>query len=1678
VAYDAGTAHLQVIPSFRDWEREVAKELNRLGRQLSGAFDQNFTGKLGDDLKRVAEGDLPKMVKAVQDANRQAARSTDESNQEQARSYGNLYNGLAEMRRRRAEDDIKAFDRERRGAQQVADDRLAVARKEIDARSRAAEQARNREFEAERRAAQQISEARLQQARKEVADRERELNASRERQIKADEDAFRRSTAGRTQAGVTAAGESIQKIKVTADTSEADRQLQVIRAELVALSDKRVGVHISVNDFITEVERQFAQLQVLAHDEHVDINVRTDAARAATELGGILVLLNRIDGDKAEVKVDADTGAAVLGLAALEVSLGRLGLQIALAASLGSGLVPVFAGAAAAVGAVGTAAAAVGAGLGVMVLGFSGIGTAVKAMQQLDLATAKTAKSLGAARTALANATDGVRSAEAGLANTRASNADSAIRAEQAVQDAVRGVGQAQRDVGRAAQEVARARQDAARQVADAEQRVADTERALSAAVRDVAQARVDAARSVRDAEDRVAEAETQHQRAIIDVQRAQEDLNQAYIDARRDLEDLNSSIKGNSLDQRQAILDIADAQKQLNLLRANPRATAAEIEQAGIRLEREQLGLEDLKRREQELGAERAKADKQGVEGSARVQSAQQALAAAQQRVADTQKAQQRAAQDLEQARADAVRKIADAQQKVADAQRANTRAEQDLTRARVDAAQKVADAQQRLAAAQQGVADAQRRVADAERAQEQQRRQAAFALAQATQAVVQAQRQAAQASLAMGAAGGEALSNLNDAMSQLSPTAQRFARFIFGLKDEFLQLRAAASDGMLTGLQQAIELLLPYLPAVRDFIAQVSAKIGDLFLQSANLLKDPIFVQFFEYMRVNTVPMLQNLFTIASNVAKGLLGLFLGFTPLTNDVTGALVNISQKFADWAATLNSNTGFKAFVQYMKDSGPQLGQLLQGLGQFTLRFVEAAAPIGRVVLQAFIGLVNLLNKIPINVLTALIGAIGGVSLALSILSGITTIAALGLAPLLVALGVGLVIAAVVAVASIKPLRDWFIKVFKDIAAAGLWLWNVVLKPTFTAIGSIIQWLWTNFLYPLVQIWKTEFQIIGQYLSFVWTNFIRPIVVLIGAIFRNFLAPIIVWLWGAIIKPTFAVIGVAFKILGAVVQVAAGLFQIQIKIMAAIFRWLWTNAISPVWNGFVKPALMALGAFLGKYVIPPFKRSLEAIANMWATLAGFFKQPIQFVVNTILNGGLLGAYNRIAKFFNVKPDDVHIDLPKNWNAAPPRLKLATGGIMPGYTPGRDVHQFVSPTGGILELSGGEPVLRPEAGRVLGRDWVDGINFAARRGGTGGVRDFLGAGGAGRAHRHARGGFVQSFAGGGFFDKVGDFFAKAKDKAKSIIGGIKDFVTNPSGVLRKLAEGLLKQLPNNRVANIARNIPIKVMDWAIDKVKDLFNVPIGGSVGGIKANASPGFPPWPSSPGASRGDSGVWRNIVALIKSTGPMSGSFGNGYRPGDPLWHGSGRAVDWMGFNQDRLAQFLIRHRPLELIHRSKSRDYAFTRGVNKGSFNESLMNAHRNHVHIAMKLGGLLPKLHSVAMKLGGLLGFGGGGGSVVKGGDGASLQPLSFDSGGWLYDTRNQPGQTVQVFHGRREPDAVLSNQQWRTMATLAGRGTGDTGPRTVNNFQFRDSTLTMDRFQAMERRRDAIERIGRPG
>lgn len=92
-----------------------------------------------------------------------------------------------------------------------------------------------------------------------------------------------------------------------------------------------------------------------------------------------------------------------------------------------------------------------------------------------------------------------------------------------------------------------------------------------------------------------------------------------------------------------------------------------------------------------------------------------------------------------------------------------------------------------------------------------------------------------------------------------------------------------------------------------------------------------------------------------------------------------------------------------------------------------------------------------------------------------------------------------------------------------------------------------------------------------------------------------------------------------------------------------------------------------------------------------------------------------------------------------------LKNADGGILPGYTPGRDPHMFYSPTGGRLGLSGGEAVMRPEWTRAVGPQYVNQMNAAARRGGVSGVSKAM------ADPRWKLGGEGLAFAGGGIITK---------------------------------------------------------------------------------------------------------------------------------------------------------------------------------------------------------------------------------------------------------------------------------------------------------------------------------------
>ncbi|WP_430600342.1 phage tail tape measure protein [Brevibacterium sp. K72] len=66
-------------------------------------------------------------------------------------------------------------------------------------------------------------------------------------------------------------------------------------------------------------------------------------------------------------------------------------------------------------------------------------------------------------------------------------------------------------------------------------------------------------------------------------------------------------------------------------------------------------------------------------------------------------------------------------------------------------------------------------------------------------------------------------------------------------------------------------------------------------------------------------------------------------------------------------------------------------------------------------------------------------------------------------------------------------------------------------------------------------------------------------------------------------------------------------------------------------------------------------------------------------------------------------------------APAKLKYRDGGTLPGYSPRQDIHQFYSPTGGRIDLSGGESFMVPEWTKAMGGEaGIKAQNRAAREG----------------------------------------------------------------------------------------------------------------------------------------------------------------------------------------------------------------------------------------------------------------------------------------------------------------------------------------------------------------------------
>ena len=332
-----------------------------------------------------------------------------------------------------------------------------------------------------------------------------------------------------------------------------------------------------------------------------------------------------------------------------------------------------------------------------------------------------------------------------------------------------------------------------------------------------------------------------------------------------------------------------------------------------------------------------------------------------------------------------------------------------------------------------------------------------------------------------------------------------------------------------------------------------------------------------------------------------------------------------------------------------------------------------------------------------------------------------------------------------------PTFDGIKLAFQAMADGLRWIYDNIIKPAFDALGSLVTFLWQNVLVPAFDGIKLAFQVMADGMRWIYDNILKPI-------FDGFLW-IVQTAWdGAQI--IFNAIIAAFQAVGDAMRwVFDSLIKPVLDAFGNALRWLYDNVVLPV-TGWIGDRWRQLGDGMNvvkNFVVDTvfgglksgldrvqgwFQTGVDAIERIWKGVKRATAAPVKFVVDVVFNKGIKKAWNAVAKFTGLKE-----------LAEVPLGELggyAQGGILPGYTPGRDPYTFVEPrTGMRIGLSGGEAILRPEAARAFGPEWVDSVNNVARQGGVAGVKNAL------RRSHFANGGIIDlgNFANGGFTNIAG-------------------------------------------------------------------------------------------------------------------------------------------------------------------------------------------------------------------------------------------------------------------------------------------------------------------------------------
>ncbi|MEU6101169.1 hypothetical protein [Streptomyces flaveolus] len=915
---------------------------------------------------------------------------------------------------------------------------------------------------------------------------------------------------------------------------------------------------------------------------------------------------------------------------------------------------------------------------------------------------------------------------------------------------------------------------------------------------------------------------------------------------AARAVEDAEGSLADAQRDARRAQEDLTAARRTAarELQDLNSRVAGAELDQRQAVL--------DLQDAERELRAVQAQGSKAQAGDLERAQlNYDRAKQTLQDQTTETARLKQetaaanKAGVDGSDTVRSAQQRLADAQDTVADRTQALADAQAEQARTARESAEQQAEAQRRIADAQQGVADAQ--VAAAEQVASAQR-----SLAQAQQSGATSVDQAALAQ-----------QKYQEELAKLTPAARETMRAFVDLKSAFGDWSKSLQPAVMPIFTRALDGLRRMLPGLTPFVTEAARALQTLMDKASAELKTPFWKGFKDDLEKSVKPAIIGLGTAFGNIFKGMAGVIGAFLPHMDSISERMGDVTGKFADWAAGLKGSPDFQRFLQYSSEMAPKLWEALRNIAGAVLSIAVAMSPISSIMLGAISLLAQGVQWIADNapwVVQAIYGIVAAVTawrLAVLIWTGVQWLATAALAAFGLVMRLGpwgwivLAIGAVVtAVYLLWTKCEWFREAVKAV-------WDGIKA----AAAGVRDW----FAGPFARFWT---QTLPGFFQAGWQRIKEWVLYPV----RDFFTQVIP--------------GWARSLRDRTVAAWNGLRDGFAEGWGQIKTWV----IYPVRDFFTK-TIPGWGTRLKDALVGAFEDARDGIKTAWDELKAIARAPIQYVVDIVYNKGIVGVWNKVATAFGADPLK--------------EFTFARGGVMPGYTPGRDVHRFVSPTGGALELSGGEAIMRPEFTRAVGSNFVHSMNALARSRGASGIKAALAPVFGGNPSMPTD--TTLRYKDGGIFGWIGSGLNKVAGAGSAVWNKVKEGASwlkdgleaSARAGVEHVVDPLLKNFPgmDTLFGKAIRRIPTKIIDALFGYTKEA-DKKGGGGVGGPKVQAAlnwaktqNGLPyQWAGNGNPSWDCSGFMSAIESVLRGQKPhrrwATGAFNGKTAPPGWVYHG------------------------------------------------------------------------------------------------------------------------------------------------------------------------------------------------